>query len=100
MEDTSSLAVTAQETLESLVAAVSLLGNGLVLYIISGHRSLRTLTNYLMASLAAADLLVGAAGIPCMIVNNRGLPSHFTACLVVSLILYSTYSSFFQLFSI
>ena len=43
---------------ESVIAATAILGNGLVLFLIAWDRHLQTVTNYFVASLAAADLLV------------------------------------------
>ena len=71
-----------QQVLESVIGLASCLGNALVLYVIVRCKSLRTVTNYLIASLAMADLLVGAIGIPCVIVNNFGFPDDIQGCLV------------------
>ena len=73
-----------QQTAEAVIALLSVLGNALVLYVIYRQKSLRTTTNYLIASLSSADFLVGAEGIPCVIVNNLGLPPNFYGCLFMN----------------
>ena len=70
-----------KQVIEGLIGLVSALGNALVLYIIFKYKRLKTITNYLIASLAAADLLVGIVGIPMVIVNNFGIPRDFYGCL-------------------
>lgn len=47
---------------EVLIAISAVIGNGLVLIAIATAHSLRTVTNFYVASLAAADLLVGLLG--------------------------------------
>ena len=43
---------------EMFIAVLSIIGNALVLYLISRDKQLQTVTNYFIASLAVADLLV------------------------------------------
>lgn len=69
---------------EVLIAISAVIGNGLVLIAIATAHSLRTVTNFYVASLAAADLLVGLLGIPCVIVAFNGLPTNFAGCLIVN----------------
>lgn len=69
---------------ESVIALVTVFGNGLVLYVIAKFNSLRTFTNYFIASLAAADMLVGFIGIPCSIIAFYGLPPGFWGCLFMN----------------
>lgn len=52
-----------QQVVEGVIGVISIFGNALVLYVIWRYRDLHTRTNYLIASLAAADLLVGAIGV-------------------------------------
>lgn len=47
---------------EVLIAISAVIGNGLVLIAIATAHSLRTVTNFYVASLATADLLVGLLG--------------------------------------
>eukprot|EP00914_Ancora_sagittata_P016097 GHVO01032165.1.p1 GENE.GHVO01032165.1~~GHVO01032165.1.p1 ORF type:complete len:216 (-),score=19.87 GHVO01032165.1:1160-1807(-) len=69
---------------EILIAALSIFGNGMVLAVIARERRLRTVTNYCVASLATADLLVGVLGIPCVMVSFYGYPSNFYGCLLLN----------------
>ena len=87
---------------ESIIAFVSVVGNGLVLFLIARERQLQTVTNFFVASLAAADLLVGAVGIPCVFVALHGRPYNtFMGCLTVnSIIVVLTQISIFGLLAI
>jgi hypothetical protein len=83
---------------EILIAVLSILGNGMVLLVIARERRLRTVTNYCVASLATADLLVGVLGIPCVLVSLYGYPSNFYGCLILnSMIIVLTQISIFSL---
>lgn len=88
-----------QTSAEGLIATISVLGNALVLVTLFRSRLLlRSPTNRLIASLASADLLVGAVGIPCVIATNFSLPRHFYACLVTNCtIVVMTQMSIFSL---
>ncbi len=87
---------------ESIIAVVSILGNGLVLLLIARERKLQTVTNFFVASLAAADLLVGAVGIPSVFVALHARPHNsFIGCLTVnSMIVVLTQISIFGLLAI
>lgn len=50
--------------MESLVAIVAVIGNGLVIIVFHRERRLRRRTNYYIISLALADFLVGLFGVP------------------------------------
>ena len=76
-----------QQTAEATIALVSVLGNALVLYVVYRQKNLHTTTNYLIASLSSADFLVGAVGIPCVIVNNLGLPANYYGCLFMNCVI-------------
>ncbi len=91
----------AQQVVEAVIGVVSILGNGLVLYVICKHQSLRSITNYIIASLAFADFLVGVIGIPCVLINNLGLPRNFYGCLIMnSTIVSLAYISVFNLVAV
>ena len=91
----------AKMVLEGVIGLVSILGNSLVIYVILKFPKLHNNTNYLMISLALADLLVGAVGIPCVIVNSFGLPRHFYGCLTTScIIVVLTQTSIFAMVAI
>ena len=76
-----------KQVVEGIIGVISVLGNALVLYIIYKYKNLQTITNYLIASLAAADLLVGLVGIPVVIVNNFGIPKNFYGCLFMNCVI-------------
>ena len=63
---------------EIILALSAAIGNGLVIAAIILHRPLQTITNYFVASLAAADFLVGVLGIPCTLVAFNGKPNNYT----------------------
>ncbi len=69
---------------ECILGVVSIVGNGLVLLLIAKDIQLQTITNYFVASLALADLLVGLVGIPCVLVTFHGMPYNFYGCLLVN----------------
>lgn len=85
-------------TFEILIAVLSIFGNGMVLIVIIREKRLRTVTNYCVASLAAADFLVGALGIPCVEISFFGYPSNFYGCITLnSMIIVLTQISIFGL---
>ena len=59
-----------QLVFEVVIGVIAALGNGLVLGVIIHYKHLHTTTNYLIASLATADFLVGAVGLPFVIINR------------------------------
>lgn len=75
--------------LAPFIAAVAVLGNGIVIYLICSRRRLRVMTNYFVASLAVADFLVGLF-----------LPSFIIACDFWSGCEITTYYMFFNLFTL
>ena len=73
---------------ECVTAFLAMIGNGIVLLLIAKDRALQTVTNYFVASLAMADFLVGAVGIPCALVSYNRLPRHsFYGCLIVNCVI-------------
>ena len=86
---------------EITIAFASVAGNALVLVLIIKDKQLHTVTNYFIASLAMADLLVGALGIPCVLIAWHGYPHNFIGCLTVnSMIVVLTQISIFGLSTI
>lgn len=98
--------------LEIVIAILSLVGNGLVLMAIWKFRTLRTPTNWLVASLAVADIAVAIFAIPSAILLRLGLfvthaecpytvpgPSvgEVTCLLIISSVLFLTQVSIFSL---
>jgi adenosine receptor A2a len=74
-------------SVEITCALTALAGNFLVLLVFARCRSLRTVTNYYVISLAVADTLVATVGIPSAISTSVGLPRHFTLCLLMNSVL-------------
>ena len=68
---------------EIVVAILAVVGNAITLYVFVIDRKLRRLTNYYIASLALADLLVGVLGVPFAILTSLGLPRPLWACLMM-----------------
>ena len=86
---------------ESAISMLILIGNSLVLRAIHTERKLQTFTNYFISSLAIADLLVGALGIPLSLVAFFGYPKGFIGCLFVNtLVIMLTQISIFGLVTI
>ncbi|XP_018531133.1 neuropeptide Y receptor Y7 [Lates calcarifer] len=57
-------------TAYSLIILLGLLGNALVIYMIIRYRNMRTVTNFFIANLALADLLVNTLCLPFTLVNT------------------------------
>ena len=72
---------------QGVIGTAAAVGNALVLYVIKRNKSLQNVNNYLIASLATADLLVGLIGMPVSMVNHMGLPHNFYGCLIMSCII-------------
>jgi len=87
---------------EVLVGAAAVVGNAAVLVAFVRERRLRRRTNYYIVSLAAADLLVGALGVPFAVMASLGLPSgNLHACLfTVSLLVVLCTTSIFCLVAV
>jgi len=62
---------------EIVCAVLSVGGNSAVLYVYIRQKSLRTVKNAYVVSLAVADLLVGLIGIPAALATSVGLPRNF-----------------------
>uniref|UniRef100_A0A1I8JHW7 G_PROTEIN_RECEP_F1_2 domain-containing protein n=1 Tax=Macrostomum lignano TaxID=282301 RepID=A0A1I8JHW7_9PLAT len=91
-----------QIVLELIIAVIAVLGNSLTIAAVLLDRSMRRPTNYLVASLAATDLLVGMVAIPLSLTAGDGFPrNNFLGCLTVnSLIVSFTQVSIFGLLAI
>jgi adenosine receptor A2a len=73
--------------IEIACALIALVGNLLVLFVFVRCRSLRTVTNYYVISLAVADTLVATVGVPSAILTSVGLPRDFHLCLLMNSVL-------------
>ncbi|XP_070180093.1 adenosine receptor A3-like [Littorina saxatilis] len=71
---------------ECLIGVASVCTNSMVLLAMLKERKLRTITNYFVGSLAAADVLVGIINIPVAILTTLGLPKNFTLCVLMNCI--------------
>jgi adenosine receptor A2a len=74
-------------SIEIVCALIALAGNLLVLIVFARCRSLRTVTNYYVISLAIADTLVATVGVPSAISTSVGLPRDFHLCLLMNSVL-------------
>lgn len=81
---------TAYIAIEILVAILAAIGNILVIIVFIRYRSVRSITNYYVMSLATADLLVALLGIPFAIATSVGLPQNFEVRKCMSF-LFCTY---------
>jgi hypothetical protein len=83
-------------SLEAVIGLMSCAGNGIVLLLIIRNRSLKTVTNCFVASLALADLVVGVAVTPIAVLSYLGLPHNFLGCVFTNcfIIAFCTISIF------
>ena len=67
-----------------ILAVLMVAGNGVLIYVTMRDKTLRTVTNFLVVSLAVADLLMGALVLPLLVLAEEGLlgPSP-KVCLMV-----------------
>ncbi|CAL8336351.1 unnamed protein product [Lota lota] len=88
-------------SMEMAIALASVLGNVLVVAVVLVNRTLRDPTFCFIASLALADIAVGALVIPLAVVINLGLETQFYTCLLLScLLLVITQGSILTLLAI
>ena len=69
---------------EFVSGLLTLMTNGFVLMVLCRYRSLRTVTNCYIGSLAVADILVGLLVPPLVAISHAGLPRDFYACVMVN----------------
>ncbi|KAJ0062290.1 hypothetical protein NL108_002623 [Boleophthalmus pectinirostris] len=88
--------------LELFIALLAITGNFLVCLAFTRTKRLRTVTNYFLASLAVADMLVGLVAIPCAVFTDLGQPHHdLPLCLLMlSVLLVLTQSSVLSLLAV
>ncbi|KAK2163261.1 hypothetical protein LSH36_83g06053 [Paralvinella palmiformis] len=72
---------------ETLIAALTALGNGAVIAAVVTRHQLQNVTNYFVASLAAADFFVGVFAIPCAVVSFVGLRQSYGSCALVNVVI-------------
>uniref|UniRef100_A0A8C8SB62 Adenosine receptor A2 n=1 Tax=Pelusios castaneus TaxID=367368 RepID=A0A8C8SB62_9SAUR len=87
--------------LELLIALLSIAGNVLVCWAVATNSTLKTATNYILASLAVADIAVGLLAIPFAITISIGFSTDFHSCLFLAcFVLVLTQSSIFSLLAV
>lgn len=82
-------AVLIQSSLYALLALAAIVGNGLVIFLFTRHKTLRNLPNYLIVDLAIVDLLNSVINIPlsiCYVVLNDSVYRGRTFAWIVSLL--------------
>ncbi|KAM9466938.1 adenosine receptor A2a-like [Clarias gariepinus] len=87
---------------EVTISVLSTSGNLLVCIAVCRNKKLRTVTNYFLVSLAAADFFVGTLAIPCAIMADLGLPHHnlYLCTVIVYMLMTLTQISVFSLLAI
>lgn len=90
--------IAAEVTISILTAS----GNLLVCIAVGHNKKLRTVTNYFLVSLAAADFFVGTLAIPCAIMTDLGFPHNniYLCATIVYMLITLTQSSVFSLLAI
>ncbi|XP_046711695.1 adenosine receptor A2b-like [Silurus meridionalis] len=87
---------------ELTISILSASGNLLVCIAVGRNKKLRTVTNYFLVSLAAADFFVGTLAIPCAIMSDLGFPhNNIDLCTaIVFMLIMLTQTSVFSLLAI
>ena len=86
---------------ELAIAVLAILGNVLVCWAVWLNSNLRNVTNYFVASLAAADIAVGALAVPFAVALSAGFCAACHSCLFFAcFVLVLTQSSIFSLLAI
>ncbi|XP_074869655.1 adenosine receptor A2b [Carettochelys insculpta] len=92
---------TAYIVLEVLIAGLSVAGNVLVCGAVAANSALQNTTNYILVSLAVADVGVGLLAVPFAITISIGLATDFRSCLFLAcFVLVLTQSSIFSLLAV
>jgi len=86
-DEDSSSAIILYMTGEVIIAILTSVGNSFVIAAIVVTPRLQTVTNYFVASLAAADFLVGVLGIPCGLIPFTGLKQNYVSCVLVNIMI-------------
>lgn len=85
-------------SLEAVIGITAIAGNALVLIAIFKFPKLQTITNFFIASLAVADLLVGIFVAPLAALSYLGLPENYLGCVFTnSIVVVLTQISIFNL---
>uniref|UniRef100_A0A8C3XQP6 Adenosine A2b receptor n=1 Tax=Chelydra serpentina TaxID=8475 RepID=A0A8C3XQP6_CHESE len=87
--------------LELIIALLAIAGNVLVCWAVAINSTLKNATNYILVSLAVADIAVGLLAIPFAITISVGLRTDFHSCLFFAcFVLVLTQSSIFSLLAV
>ncbi|XP_062621521.1 adenosine receptor A2b-like [Saccostrea cucullata] len=88
-------------SLEAIIGVLAIIGNALVLIAILKFPKLQNVTNFFIASLAIADLLVGIFVAPLAALSYLGLPEDYLGCVFTnSIVVVLTQTSIFNLVDI
>lgn len=86
---------------ELAIAVLAILGNVLVCWAVWINSNLQNVTNYFVASLAAADIAVGVLAIPFAVTLSTGFCAACHSCLFFAcFVLVLTQSSIFSLLAV
>ncbi|KAJ1107013.1 hypothetical protein NDU88_004410 [Pleurodeles waltl] len=87
---------------EAVTALLAVTGNVFICMAVLLDKKLRTVTNYFLVSLATADTLVGAVGIPCAIMLDIGVPqcSYYSCMMMICNLILFTMASVYGLLAI
>nr|XP_033812707.1 adenosine receptor A1-like [Geotrypetes seraphini] len=88
--------------IEGVTAFIAIIGNLFICTVILRDKKLRIINNYFLVSLAMADILVGAVGVPCAVLTNIGIPksNRYLCVLMLCSLIVCTLASVFGLLAI
>lgn len=87
LSEDSSLTIPVKVVVYSIVLIVSLLGNSTIIAIVARNKRMQTTTNYLIANMAASDLLIPTIAVPMKLCEILVVPRRWLIDGIVGLIL-------------